>query len=111
MLVRPSKYIDVSGLCKIDYILNWEKKYEVRLVTPVPYHFLLRLKPPILIITAPFTFRALLRSHHCLHLYFHQLRRSVPPGVRPPIQHNSQTLLLIHLGTRSLRANSIHPPL
>ena len=31
MLVRPSKYIDVSGLCKIDYILNWEKKYEVRL--------------------------------------------------------------------------------
>ena len=30
MLVRPSKYIDVSGLCKIDYILNWEKKYEVR---------------------------------------------------------------------------------
>ncbi|KAF8258618.1 UEV domain-containing protein [Lactarius quietus] len=28
MLVRPSKYIDVSGLCKIDYILNWEKKYE-----------------------------------------------------------------------------------
>jgi ESCRT-I complex subunit TSG101 len=29
MLVRPGKYIDVSGLCKIDYIVNWEKKYEV----------------------------------------------------------------------------------
>ncbi|KAH9180776.1 UEV-domain-containing protein [Lactarius sanguifluus] len=28
MLVRPGKYIDVSGLCKIDYISNWEKKYE-----------------------------------------------------------------------------------
>ncbi|KAN0140855.1 UEV domain containing protein [Lactarius tabidus] len=28
MLVRPGKYIDVSGLCKIDYIVNWEKKYE-----------------------------------------------------------------------------------
>ena len=33
MLVRPGKYIDVSGLCKIDYILNWEKKYEVCFVT------------------------------------------------------------------------------
>jgi ESCRT-I complex subunit TSG101 len=29
MLVRPSKYVDVSGLCRIEYILNWEKKYEV----------------------------------------------------------------------------------
>ncbi|KAI0306370.1 UEV domain-containing protein [Multifurca ochricompacta] len=28
MLVRPSKSIDVSGLCRIEYILNWEKKYE-----------------------------------------------------------------------------------
>ncbi|KAI0006231.1 UEV domain-containing protein [Russula compacta] len=28
MLVRPSKYVDVSGLCRINYIINWEKKYE-----------------------------------------------------------------------------------
>ncbi|KAI9446219.1 UEV-domain-containing protein [Lactarius indigo] len=28
MLVRPGKYIDVSGLCKIDYLSNWEKKSE-----------------------------------------------------------------------------------
>ena len=38
MLVRPSKYIDVSGLCKIDYILNWEKKYEVRLPDIAPIY-------------------------------------------------------------------------
>jgi len=31
MLVKPSKYVDVSGLCKIEYIVDWEKKYEVRL--------------------------------------------------------------------------------
>jgi hypothetical protein len=31
MLVKPSKHIYVSGLCKIEYVLNWEKKYEVRL--------------------------------------------------------------------------------
>lgn len=30
MLVKPSKHINVSGLCRIDYVLNWEKKYEVR---------------------------------------------------------------------------------
>lgn len=31
MLVKPSKYVDVSGLCRIEYIIDWEKKYEVRL--------------------------------------------------------------------------------
>jgi len=31
MLVKPSKHVQVSGLCKIEYILDWEKKYEVRL--------------------------------------------------------------------------------
>ena len=31
MLVRPSKYMDVSGRCQIEYILNWERKSEVRL--------------------------------------------------------------------------------
>lgn len=30
MLVKPSKHVDVSGLCRMDYIGNWEKKYEVR---------------------------------------------------------------------------------
>jgi ESCRT-I complex subunit TSG101 len=30
MLVKSSKYVDVSGLCRIEYISNWEKKYEVR---------------------------------------------------------------------------------
>jgi ESCRT-I complex subunit TSG101 len=29
MLVKPSKHISVSGLCRIEYVLNWEKKYEV----------------------------------------------------------------------------------
>ncbi|KAF8478455.1 UEV domain-containing protein [Russula ochroleuca] len=28
MLVKPSKHVDVSGLCRMDYIGNWEKKYE-----------------------------------------------------------------------------------
>jgi len=32
MLVKSSKYVDVSGLCRIEYITNWEKKYEVRCV-------------------------------------------------------------------------------
>lgn len=36
MLVRSSKYIDVSGLCRIDYVLNWEKKHEVRLCDIAP---------------------------------------------------------------------------
>jgi len=31
MLVKPSKHIHVSGLCRIEYVLNWEKKYEGRL--------------------------------------------------------------------------------
>ena len=31
MLVKPSKHVSVSGLCRIEYILDWEKKYEVRL--------------------------------------------------------------------------------
>jgi len=30
MLVKPSKQVDVSGLCRMDYTINWEKKYEVR---------------------------------------------------------------------------------
>jgi hypothetical protein len=30
MLVKPGKHVDVSGLCRIEYIANWEKKYEVR---------------------------------------------------------------------------------
>jgi ESCRT-I complex subunit TSG101 len=30
MLVKSSKHVDVSGLCRMDYIINWEKKYEVR---------------------------------------------------------------------------------
>jgi len=30
MLVKSSKYVDVSGLCRIEYIASWEKKYEVR---------------------------------------------------------------------------------
>ncbi|KAG1905691.1 UEV-domain-containing protein [Suillus fuscotomentosus] len=28
MLVRPSKHVDVSGQCKIEYIQHWEKKSE-----------------------------------------------------------------------------------
>ncbi|KAI9458482.1 UEV domain-containing protein [Russula earlei] len=28
MLVKPSKYVDVSGLCRIEYVHNWERKYE-----------------------------------------------------------------------------------
>ncbi|KAF8503348.1 UEV-domain-containing protein [Russula emetica] len=28
MLVKPSQHINVSGLCRIEYVLNWEKKYE-----------------------------------------------------------------------------------
>ncbi|KAI0082701.1 UEV-domain-containing protein [Panus rudis PR-1116 ss-1] len=28
MLVRPSKYIDVSGKCGIEYVRNWERKSE-----------------------------------------------------------------------------------
>ncbi|KAI0302259.1 UEV domain-containing protein [Russula brevipes] len=28
MLVRPSRSLDVSGLCRIDYVLDWERKYE-----------------------------------------------------------------------------------
>ena len=31
MLVKPSQHMYVSGLCRIEYVLNWEKKYEVRL--------------------------------------------------------------------------------
>ena len=30
MLVKPSQHINVSGLCRIEYVLNWEKKHEVR---------------------------------------------------------------------------------
>ena len=29
MLVRPSKHVDVSGRCEIDYIANWARKSEV----------------------------------------------------------------------------------
>jgi ESCRT-I complex subunit TSG101 len=29
MLVRPSKHLDVSGRCNIEYIQHWEKKSEV----------------------------------------------------------------------------------
>jgi len=36
MLVKPSKHIDVSGLCRIDYIIDWEKKYEVRVFARSP---------------------------------------------------------------------------
>ncbi|KAH9966891.1 UEV domain-containing protein [Russula dissimulans] len=28
MLVKPSKHVEVSGLCRIEYILNWERKHE-----------------------------------------------------------------------------------
>ncbi|KAI0283138.1 UEV domain-containing protein [Russula aff. rugulosa BPL654] len=28
MLVKPSQHMYVSGLCRIEYVLNWEKKYE-----------------------------------------------------------------------------------
>ena len=31
MLVRPGKFMEVSGRCQIEYILNWERKSEVRL--------------------------------------------------------------------------------
>jgi hypothetical protein len=31
VLVKPSKHIYVSGLCGIEYVLNWEKKYKVGL--------------------------------------------------------------------------------
>jgi len=30
MLVKSSQFVDVSGLCRIEYIINWERKYEVR---------------------------------------------------------------------------------
>ena len=30
ILVRPSKYVDVSGRCNTEYIQNWERKDEVR---------------------------------------------------------------------------------
>jgi ESCRT-I complex subunit TSG101 len=36
MLVKPSKQVDVSGLCRIDYIIDWEKKYEVRPLSQSP---------------------------------------------------------------------------
>jgi hypothetical protein len=35
MLVKPSKYVDVSGLCRIEYITDWEKKYEVQRLPPI----------------------------------------------------------------------------
>ena len=30
MLVKPSKYVDVSGRCDIEYTQNWSRKSEVR---------------------------------------------------------------------------------
>ena len=36
MLVRPSKYVDVSGRCNIEYIQHWQRKSEVRLVLIQP---------------------------------------------------------------------------
>lgn len=33
MLIRPSKHVDVSGRCNIEYIQHWEKKSEVRLIS------------------------------------------------------------------------------
>jgi ESCRT-I complex subunit TSG101 len=35
MLVRPSKHVDVSGQCKIEYIQHWEKKSEVSSLTEI----------------------------------------------------------------------------
>ena len=29
MLVKPGKYLDVSGRCNIDYLQHWERKHEV----------------------------------------------------------------------------------
>jgi hypothetical protein len=46
MLVKPGKHIDVSGLCKIDYTTNWEKKYEVRCALRTIY-FSFRRSPSI----------------------------------------------------------------
>ena len=41
MLVKPGKYIDVSGRCNIEYIQNWERKSEASICfqyfsAPVP---------------------------------------------------------------------------
>jgi ESCRT-I complex subunit TSG101 len=33
MLVRPGRYLDVSGRCSHDYLQNWQRKDEVRLVS------------------------------------------------------------------------------
>ena len=33
MLVKPGKYIDVSGRCKTEYTQNWERKDEVRFLS------------------------------------------------------------------------------
>lgn len=32
MLVRPGKYMDVSGRCTIEYLQNWARKSEVRVL-------------------------------------------------------------------------------
>lgn len=40
MLVKPGRYVDVSGRCNPDYIKNWERKHEVSyflISGPEPY--------------------------------------------------------------------------
>lgn len=40
MLVKPGRYVDVSGRCNPDYVRNWERKHEVScLLIPGPRPF------------------------------------------------------------------------
>lgn len=40
MLVKPGKYLDVSGRCNIDYLQHWERKDEVQYLSFITSHLL-----------------------------------------------------------------------